>query len=298
MIVTLRTERIRMLDEVRAFLEGSEPVAFTLNDRDSAHVFVRPSLERFRYHGLGKPDKGLVKVYLAKVTGLSRAQFTRLIAQHKRTRHIRDCRRKPPAKPFKRRYTSRDIALLAEIAAAYGQLSRPATKEVPRRQYELHGDERFKRLRDISNGHIYDLRKARAYRMGSLSLNKTRPVHIPIGVRRKPDPQGRPGFVRVDTVHQGRPRRREGPLRPWASSTMSPGSSTLAPSPASPRSSCSPSSTTSSPPSPSPSWASTPTVSIREPVSSPWSDSNTDRRLGGLVRGQPAEAPTSTDVVT
>ena len=123
MIVTLRTERIRTLDEVRAFLEGSEPVDFTLNDRDSAHVFVRPSLERFRYHGLGKPDKGLVKVYLAKVTGLSRAQLTRLIAQHKRTRHIRDRRKKPPANAFQRRYTPKDAALLAEVDAAYGRLS-------------------------------------------------------------------------------------------------------------------------------------------------------------------------------
>ncbi|WP_423928900.1 integrase [Candidatus Palauibacter sp.] len=203
MIVTLRTERIRTLDEVRAFLEGSEPVDFTLDDRDSAYVFVRRSLERLRYHRLGKPDKGLVKAYLAKVTGLSRAQLTRLIAQHKRTGHIRDRRHKPPAKPFKRRYTPRDSALLAEVDTAYGQPSGPATKEVLRRQYEVHGDVRFKRLVGISNSHIYNLRKARAYRLGSLSLNKTRPVHIPIGVRRKPDPQGRPGFVRVDTVHQG-----------------------------------------------------------------------------------------------
>ncbi|WP_419942443.1 integrase [Candidatus Palauibacter sp.] len=203
MIVTLRTERIRTLDEVRAFLEGSEPVDFTLNDRDSAYVFVRRSLERLRYHGLGRPDKGLVKAYLAKVTGLSRAQLTRLIAQHKRTGHIRDRRRKPPANAFQRRYTPRDVALLAEVDAAYGRLSGPATKEILRRQYEVHGDGRFERLARISNGHIYNLRARRDYRLGALSLDKTRPVQVSIGVRRRPDPQGRPGFVRVDTVHQG-----------------------------------------------------------------------------------------------
>ena len=203
MIVTLRTERIRTLDEVRAFLEGSEPVDFTLNDRDSAYVFVRRSLERLRYHGLGRPDKGLVKVYLAKVTGLSRAQLTRLIAQHRRTGHIRDRRRKPPANAFQRRYTPRDVALLAEVDAAYGRLSGPATKEILRRQYEVHRDGRFERLARISNGHIYNLRARRDYRLGALSLDKTRPVQVSIGVRRRPDPQGRPGFVRVDTVHQG-----------------------------------------------------------------------------------------------
>jgi len=26
---------------------------------------------------------------------------------------------------------------------------------------------------------------------------------VPIGTRRKPDPQGEPGYLRVDTVHQG-----------------------------------------------------------------------------------------------
>jgi transposase InsO family protein len=31
----------------------------------------------------------------------------------------------------------------------------------------------------------------------------TRPSAVSIGERRKPDPQGRPGFLRVDTVHQG-----------------------------------------------------------------------------------------------
>ena len=191
------------LEEVGAFLGGSEPVDFDLDDRDSAYLFVIRSLERLRYHHLGKPDKGLVKAYLAKVTGLPRAQLTRLIAQHRRTGDIRDHLKKPPANAFQRRYTPRDDALLAEVDDAYGRLSGPATKEILRRQYEVHRDERFERLARISNGHIHNLRKARDYRLGALSIAKTRPVHISIGVRRKPDPDGRPGFVRVDTVHQG-----------------------------------------------------------------------------------------------
>ena len=203
MIVTLRTERIRTLAQVRAFLDGSEPVDFDLDDRDSAYVFLRRSLEGFGYHGLGKRDKGLVRAYLAKVTGFSRAQLTRLIAQHRRTGNIRDHRKKPPANAFRRRYTPRDAALLAEVDDAYGRLSGPATKEVLRRQYEVHRDERFERLRRISNGHIYNLRKARDRRLGALALDGTRPVRISIGVRRRPRPRGRPGFVRVDTVHQG-----------------------------------------------------------------------------------------------
>ena len=120
-----------------------------------------------------------MKAYLAKATGLSRAQLTRLTAQHRRTGDIRDRRGKPPANAFRRRYTPRDAALLAEVDDAYGRLSGPATKEIFRRQYEVHGDGRFERLARISNGHIYNLRKARDYRLGALLLAKTRPVHIP-----------------------------------------------------------------------------------------------------------------------
>ncbi len=159
---------------------------------------------RFRYHHEpGRAGKGLVKQFLAKATGLSRAQITRLIAQHRRTGHIRDHRRKPPARPFTRRYTPADVALLADVDEACGQLSRPATKEFLRCQHEVHGDERFKRLAGISNGHIYNLRRTWAYRTGRLTFRRTRSTPVGIGERRKPRPDGRPGFLRVDTVHQG-----------------------------------------------------------------------------------------------
>ncbi len=55
----------------------------------SAYAFVRRTIVRFRYHELGRAGKGLVKQFLAKATGLSRAQLTRLIAQHRRTGNIR-----------------------------------------------------------------------------------------------------------------------------------------------------------------------------------------------------------------
>ena len=49
---------------MRAFVEGSEPAHFQITDRTSAYVFVRRTLVRFEYHGLWKPDKGLVKRFL------------------------------------------------------------------------------------------------------------------------------------------------------------------------------------------------------------------------------------------
>ena len=51
--------------------------------------------------------------------------------------------------------------------------------------------------------HIYNLRKSRGYREKRLRYEKTRPVQVAIGERRRPEPNGKPGYLRVDTVHQG-----------------------------------------------------------------------------------------------
>ena len=50
---------------------------------------------------------------------------------------------------------------------------------------------------------IYRFRNSAAYRKRNTSYQPTRPTPIPIGERRKPRPQGRPGYLRIDTVHQG-----------------------------------------------------------------------------------------------
>ena len=106
--MTLRTERIRMLDQIRAFLAGNEPVDSELTDRGFTYALVRRTLARFEHHGLRKPDKGLVKRFLEKVADFSRSQVTRLIRQHRRRGHIRDHRGKPPANAFARRHTGLD----------------------------------------------------------------------------------------------------------------------------------------------------------------------------------------------
>ena len=203
MIVTLKTERVETLEQVRAFVDGSEPVDFAVADRAGIYRLIRRTLVRLAYHRLGKPDKGLVKRYLGKVTGLSRAQLTRLIGQHRATGRIEDRRGGAPAKPFARRYTRADVRLLAQLDAALGQMSGAATRCVLRRQWRAFGDPRFERLAKLSNGHLYNLRKSRTYTSVRQVFERTRPSAVGIGVRRRPEPRGRPGFVRVDTVHQG-----------------------------------------------------------------------------------------------
>ena len=203
MIVTIQTQRVQTLEQVRAFVEGSEAVDFASGDRAGVYTLVRRTLVKLDYHRLGKPDRGLVKRYLAKVTGLSRAQLTRLIGQHRRTGRIEDRRGGPPRRPFERRYTPADIRLLAQVDAELGQMSGAATRAVLRRQWRVFADARFERLAGLSNGHLYNLRRSRTYRNVRRVWDRTRPTAVAIGVRRRPEPRGRPGFVRVDTVHQG-----------------------------------------------------------------------------------------------
>ena len=135
MIVTLCTERIRPLDDIRAFLGGNEAADITPHDREAAYAFIERALVRFRYHlGLSRAGKGRVREFLAKVTGYSDSQLSRLIAQQRRTGHIRDHRLRPPARPFATVYTTADAVLLAEVDEAFGQPSGPAIKRILWRQ--------------------------------------------------------------------------------------------------------------------------------------------------------------------
>ena len=202
MILKLDIERVRTIDAVRDFMAGSEPVDFHLTDRRGAYDFVTRTLRRLNYARLTKADKGVVGRFVAKVTGLSRAQSTRLIGQYQNTGHIRD-RRGGATRPFERRYTAADIRLLAEVDETLGGLCGPTTRRVMRRQYEVFGDERFERLAGLSNSHLYRMRQSTTYRRRRNRATKTQATQVNIGERRKPHPQGRPGFLRVDSVHQG-----------------------------------------------------------------------------------------------
>ena len=202
MIVTLRTEGLQSLEQINGFLEGSASLGFEPPGREAVYGWIAAELRRFGYARLGKVDKGLLRQYLAKVTRLSRAQLTRLITQFVQTGQISD-RRGRPAQPFPRRYTAEDVRLLAEIDSLHGTLSGPATRKLCERAYGLFGDGRYQRLAGISNGHLYNLRQAPAYKNRRGQFTKTRATMVSIGVRRKPRPRGRPGFLRVDSVHQG-----------------------------------------------------------------------------------------------
>jgi transposase InsO family protein len=201
-MLTVMTTRIGTLEQVRAFLEGTAQVEFEIPGGRERRAWIEAALVELGYVGLGKPARGLVIRYLRRISGYSRQQITRLIAQYRQTGRVED-RRKAPAKPFATRYTAEDAALLAEVDRWHGTLSGPATKKLCERAWKRFRDARFKRLAGISVSHLYNLRRSKAYVRKRGKVEKTRPVKVNIGQRRVPRPEGRPGFLRVDSVHSG-----------------------------------------------------------------------------------------------
>ena len=91
--MTLQIERLRTIEQLEAFVAGSASADCKPLDRESAYDFVRRTLVAFDYHRLGKADRGWVRPYVVKVTALSPAQMTRLVARHAETGAVMDLAR-------------------------------------------------------------------------------------------------------------------------------------------------------------------------------------------------------------
>src|ERR1700688_1507137 len=189
------------LEQIEAFLAGSGGVRFAGQERDEVYAWTERTLVRHQYPGLSKREKGLLRRYVSQMTGLSRAQVTRLIAGYSDTGHVKAATYQ--RMKFAARYTKADVELLAYVDKSHGNLSGPATKRILEREYSEYGQSVYERLAHISIAQIYRFRNSESYRKKNTSYQPTRPTPIPIGERRRPRPRGRPGFLRIDTVHQG-----------------------------------------------------------------------------------------------
>lgn len=204
MVIDMNEAQVRTLEQVREVLAGTHllemrPVA----DEAGRYPWIETVLRRFDYRCLGRAERGVVLEYLQRMSGYSRAQVTRLVSRWvARKRLVK--RYRAPEHAFARRYSGADVDLLAQVDQAMGTLSGPATACVLRRQRDVYGEARFARLGSISVAHLYNLRNSAPYRDKRILKTRTRPVKaVTIGVRKAPAPQGRPGFIRIDSVHQG-----------------------------------------------------------------------------------------------
>lgn len=187
--------------QIHEFLKGSEGIDFAGQSRGEIYGWTERMLVAQEYAIQCKKQRGAIRAYLSKVTGLSLPQVTRLIRSYAQTGKVE-------VKPNQRRrfpsqYTEQDVALLAEVDRAHQRLAGPATRHILQREHEEFGKAEYARLAGISVSHLYNLRQSLTYRKQAADYSVTRPSAVAIGERRRPDPMGRPGFLRVDTVHQG-----------------------------------------------------------------------------------------------
>ena len=201
MVIEMKDEKLRSLAQLQAFVDGTVAVDFAVTGEER-YGFIARTLRRFGYARLKRPDKGVVMRFLERVSGYSRQQLTRLV---KRVRGQGPLLKRYRASrtSFARTFSNADVLLLAHTDTLHGTLSGLATKKLMERAYGVFGETDYARLSLISVAHLYNLRKRSGYLRRRQVWTKTRPVAIAIGERRAPAPNNRPGYLRLDTVHQG-----------------------------------------------------------------------------------------------
>ena len=203
----MNESKLCTIEQIEQFLIASADVAFTACGDDlERYAHISRVLNRFDYFHCSRKDRGVLLRYLQYTSGYSRAQVTRLVAQWHNNRLARVPlvkRYRAPAAPFARKYIALDIELLVEMDKAADDVCGPAIIHLLKRAFHDYGDVRYERLSKLSSSHLYNLRKSTGYQALRVSFSKTNPVRNSIGVRKAPKPNGRAGFVRIDSVHQG-----------------------------------------------------------------------------------------------
>jgi transposase InsO family protein len=205
MVIDMNEAKVRTLTQVRQVLAATQGIELRATSQDDdRYAWIASALKRLRYRDLKRHERGDVLAYLRKLGGYGRAQTNRLVARWLAGETLHK-RYQTPQQAFARRFTPADTQALIDLDRALGTLSGPATACALKRAYHVFGDPRYERLATISSSHLYNLRRRPQYLAQRLKINATRPIRAAsaIGVRKAPRPDGRPGFIRIDSVHQG-----------------------------------------------------------------------------------------------
>lgn len=188
---------------MESFINGNRAVAFAIaGSKKERYRLVEKVLKRFGYLRLKRAEKGVVIKFLIKVTGYSRQQITRMIQRYAKTGQLQP--RQKTLNGFEKIYSADDIKLLAQVNKNHDTPNGLMVKKLCERAALKFNDNSFKNLSKISVSHIYNLRKSSGYKKHRCNYEKTKSnkgVHI--GERRKPVNNGLPGYIRIDSVHQG-----------------------------------------------------------------------------------------------
>jgi transposase InsO family protein len=203
MVIQMNESRLATIAQIREFLAGTAPVQFAAPlDPPRVRQFLTGVLSRFNYDRRSKTDRGVLFAYMRRLSGYSHSHLARLIKQYRSTGSVSP-RSKASRTSFACKFSHADLIALAEIDGLHDTLSGPATRELCRRAWVLFKDARYERLARISVSHLYNLRASSRYRELRLVHRGTRATPVAIGIRKAPAPQGVPGYIRIDTVHQG-----------------------------------------------------------------------------------------------
>lgn len=203
----MKDTNLNGMEELKKFVKGVPTKIFFSSNKKEAYKWIKNTLNKFIFRELKKKGRGKVREYIQKVTGYSVSQISRIIVKYlSGNLTISSYKRNS----FAARYSPADISLLCKTDNSHSRLNGNATKEILYREYKVFKKEEYENIRKISVAHLYRLRATRTYQSKSLTYTHTQAVKRNIGERRKPIPNGCPGYIRIDTVHQGDAEEKKG----------------------------------------------------------------------------------------
>ena len=198
----MQSSPVKSIKQLNNFLK-LENTKFEILNKNDAYQFIRKTISNLKYRTSSKANKGNILKYLTLITGYSKSHTKRLVLKAV-SGYLPDPRSTKNLTSFNRIYINEDIELLADFDGLANYPNGTSLQESFRRMYVNFNDKRFIRLKNISLGHIYNLRKTSIYRHKTLKYELTKPVSLnQIGIREKPQPNNMPGYIRVDSVHGG-----------------------------------------------------------------------------------------------
>lgn len=203
MNIIMKNVMFASMGEVREFLAGNQKRDFEIVSKEDKYEFIADTLVTLSYQNLRKKDKGAVKACLQKITGYEDRQMKRLIKRWKK-KGLKYSKPKKTGAAVPR-YKTGDIALLIKTDIAHKTPNGSAVRAILQREFLTFGKTEYENISGISVSHIYNIRKHKKQYLSSdaVKYSKTVPVTVNIGERKKPQPNGKPGYLRVDSVHQG-----------------------------------------------------------------------------------------------
>jgi len=208
----MKNTHISSIKEIEEFLQGNHKISFSIPSKKERYKLIRNILFRFNYRKLNKKEKGFVKNYLVKLTGYTEPHTKKLIKRWLDNKSRLIYTEKKERNCFVKKYYPSDIKLLIKTDSVHECINGNATKKIMEREFEIFGNNKYKNISEISVSHLYNIRKDnRQYNSSeAMHYTKTQATQVGIGERKKPQPEGKCGYLRVDSVHQGDKDKKKG----------------------------------------------------------------------------------------